>query len=110
MSKSPSGASHVPVPGPHVIQMSPDSSIGRFGGNAVGRLSLATTLRSLLWVQTQGVPVTAEDCAACPSSRNIADEPPPRNWTKGPAFLTARVAGGLLTPLYLAEMPVLPAA
>src|SRR6516162_6647131 len=98
MSKFPDGAAHVPVPGPQVIQMSPSSSIGRFGGNRAGRLSLArTTLARLLCVQTQGVAVTPEDCAAWPSSKNIAEEPPPRNWTVWPIAAVDRAAEASMT-------------
>jgi hypothetical protein len=47
----------------------------------VVRLSLAETPAILFFDHRQGVAVVGAEAAACPSSRNMADEPPPRNWT-----------------------------
>ena len=78
MLMAPSGAAHVPVPALHVIHIAPDSTVA-----GVVRLSVAVV--PVLPVQTHGVDVAAADCAACPSSRNKADEPPPRNLIVGTA-------------------------
>src|SRR5215467_1631028 len=61
------------------------------------------------YVQTQGVPVSADDWAAWPSSRNMADEPPPRNMTLPPWLFTPSRTAGLATPLKVAVVFVAPA-